>query len=463
MGRQLGGLALASFLRRRTLPSLGRHDVASAPKGMYSSFNRPVLQRVGESEGTTQRSTHADSITCRDEAVAGTQATPQIISVAMDHSAGMLKVCWEGDKEEVYPYVWLRDNCRCPFCFHEVSHSRLIFIEETDLKAEPFSVQLTDKEQVQVLWQDGHLSLYNVDWLYSRGFSEASRQAQDSRYKLERKFWGTESLDNFPEASFENVMADDMTLLEWLRQLEVYGFVKVSGAPTETGQVRRLAERIAFIRKTHYGEDFTVQAKPDPSNVAYLNGPLQLHADLPYYEYKPGVQFIHCITQYEGVGGDSQITDAVHVARQLQEECPEHYRRLTDTLVDWFDIGTDEIGEYHKLLRLPVICTDKDGEIRRINMSQPQRDSHFSVPPDEVAGWYAALVAYYRMLSDPKYCLQFKMTPGTILTFDNLRMVHGRTGYFSGPGERHVQGCYVDWDEVRSRRRVLERSILTGH
>lgn len=36
-------------------------------------------------------------------------------------------------------------------------------------------------------------------------------------------------------------------------------------------------------------DDFSVQAKPDPSNVAYLSGPLQLHADLPYYEYKPGV------------------------------------------------------------------------------------------------------------------------------------------------------------------------------
>ena len=67
------------------------------------------------------------------------------------------------------------------------------------------------------------------------------------------------------------------------------------------------------------------------------------------------MQFIHCIVQYEGVGGDSLITDAVHVARQLQQACPEHYRVLTDTPVDWFDIGTDEIGEFHKLLRLPII------------------------------------------------------------------------------------------------------------
>ena len=36
-------------------------------------------------------------------------------------------------------------------------------------------------------------------------------------------------------------------------------------------------------------ETFEVIAKPGTSNVAYLSGPLQLHTDLPYYEYKPGV------------------------------------------------------------------------------------------------------------------------------------------------------------------------------
>ncbi|XP_045110420.1 gamma-butyrobetaine dioxygenase-like isoform X2 [Portunus trituberculatus] len=459
MGRQVGGSTLANFLKRRALLPLGRGVVTSASKGIHSfTFNSPGLQWVNY-EGTKKRSTDAGT-TCREVVISGAHASRPIVSVARDHSTGMLKVRWEGGKEEVYPYVWLKDNCRCPSCYHKVSHSRLTFIEETDLKAEPISVQVVEGgQQVEVVWQDDHHSLYGTEWLHYRGFSEETRQARGSRYRLERKFWGTESLDNFPEASFEEIITDDVALLEWLRLLEVYGFVKLKDAPAETGQVRRLAERIAFIRKTHYGDDFTVQAKPDPSNVAYLNGPLQLHADLPYYEYKPGVQFIHCIKQYEGVGGDSQITDAVHVARQLQKACPEHYRLLTDTLVDWFDIGKDETGEFYKLLRLPVICTDRNGEISRINMSQPQRDSHFSVPPGEVADWYAALVAYYRLLSDPKYCLQFKMTPGTIMTFDNLRIVHGRTGYFSGPGERHVQGCYVDWDEVRSRRRVLETKI----
>lgn len=38
-----------------------------------------------------------------------------------------------------------------------------------------------------------------------------------------------------------------------------------------------------------FSEEFSVQAKADATNVAYTSGYLQLHTDLPYYEYKPGV------------------------------------------------------------------------------------------------------------------------------------------------------------------------------
>lgn len=380
----------------------------------------------------------------------------------MDHGAKMLQVKW-GDEDEVFPYVWLRDNCRCPACFHAASYSRLSLMADMDLQVQPKSAEiLSGGKRVEVVWRDGHRSEYEAEWLRLRGFSEATRRARASRFRLERKYWGSELMDNLPEASFQEVMEDDVALLEWLRRLEVFGFVKVNGAPAEQGQVRRLAERIGFIRKTHYGEDFTVKVKSDPSNVAYLSGPLQLHTDLPYYEHKPGVQFIHCIVQYQGEGGDSLIADAANVARQLQQTYPEHYRVLTDTPVDWFDMGTDETGEFYKVLRLPMICLDQSGEIRRINLSQPQRDSYFSVPVGDVYAWYAALAAFQGLLTDPKYYIQFKMPPGTILTLDNLRIVHGRTGYMSGLGERHVEGCYVDWDEVRSRRRVLETKLGPG-
>lgn len=45
---------------------------------------------------------------------------------------------------------------------------------------------------------------------------------------------------------------------------------------------------------------------------------------------------------------------------------------------------------------------------------------------------------------------------GDILTFDNTRCLHGRTGYTDQENNtRHLIGAYVDWDEIYSRLRVL--------
>ncbi|KAK7077966.1 Gamma-butyrobetaine dioxygenase, partial [Halocaridina rubra] len=370
------------------------------------------------------------------------------------------QVLWSNGESDIFPYVWLRDNCQCPSCFHPSSKSRIHLIQDLDVNTRPFSAEVDSYgEKVHITWTDGHQSSFNSSWLHPRAFNSKRWNERAPNYKLRRSYWGTNIMKNLPQASFHELLQEDAAVLAWLQQLEVYGFALIKGAPAKPGQVRSLANKIAFIKKTHYGEDFSVIAKNDPSNVAYLNGPLQLHADLPYYLYKPGVQFIHCIVQYAGDGGDTRVSDAVHVARELKRLHPKHYEILINTLVDWFDEGTDETGEFNKVLQLPMICTDATGKIWRINFSQPQRDSFFSLPAEKVAGWYEAMTNYHKLLCDPQYCFQFKMVPGTILTFDNLRIVHGRSGYKTGFSERHIEGCYLDWDEVRSRRRVLETKL----
>lgn len=90
----------------------------------------------------------------------------------------------------------------------------------------------------------------------------------------------------------------------------MYGVVLIENAPTDEKEGRRLADKVAFIRKTHYGyrehqphslyfannidnivfrADYHIKAKPGTQNVAYLSSLLQLHTDLPYYHYNPGV------------------------------------------------------------------------------------------------------------------------------------------------------------------------------
>lgn len=48
---------------------------------------------------------------------------------------------------------------------------------------------------------------------------------------------------------------------------------------------------------------------------------------------------------------------------------------------------------------------------------------------------------------------------GEMVVMDNFRVLHGRLAYEESEGERHIVSGYWDWDEVRSKRRVLQASV----
>jgi len=49
-----------------------------------------------------------------------------------------------------------------------------------------------------------------------------------------------------------------------------------------------------------------------------------------------------------------------------------------------------------------------------------------------------------------------RLNPGECLIFNNRRMLHGRTKFELNGGTRHLEGCYTNLDEFRSRAQVLE-------
>lgn len=98
---------------------------------------------------------------------------------------------------------------------------------------------------------------------------------------------------------------------------------------------------------------------------------------------------------------------------------------------------------------------DYVGNVERINHSIPQRDTFFSIDVEKVNEWYDSLKLFVNMLHEE--AIYFKTEPGDILTFSNIRLLHGRTGYIDEGGNvRHIVGAYLDWDEIYSRLRVLK-------
>ncbi|KAL7737426.1 hypothetical protein ACLKA6_013027 [Drosophila palustris] len=361
-----------------------------------------------------------------------------------------------------YPEIWLRDNCQCPKCYMQQTRSRLPH-GWNNLDTAVHVQQLSwcvERQMLQIVWSDGHHSDYTYSWLKERDFSleNRARYLRDF-YRPEPKHWCGQQFEGIQrEFQYQELLSSDEALLQWLHHLAVHGLALVKQAPLEADVLRNLCNRVGFMRRTTYGDEWSVRAQPGASNYAYLAAPLPLHTDMPYFEYKPGVTLLHTLQQSDSPGGWNLISDAFHVADLLRQRHPSAFQVLSQTPVDWADRGSDKDLTFHNIWREPVINLDANGQYRRINHSIPQRDSHFSVPPHQVRPWYEAMALFVR-LANEQACT-FKTSPGDVLTFDNLRMVHGRTGYDdTDHNVRHIVGAFVDWDIAYSRWRVLRRSL----
>ena len=75
--------------------------------------------------------------------------------------------------------------------------------------------------------------------------------------------------------------------------------------------------------------------------------------------FPPQIIFLHCITQFEGKGGENDLADGFHVADYLKQFHPVEYRILTETPVYFWDKGVaqvkQETTEYHKIVNIPII------------------------------------------------------------------------------------------------------------
>ena len=63
-------------------------------------------------------------------------------------------------------------------------------------------------------------------------------------------------------------------------------------------------------------------------------------------------------------------------------------------------------------------------------------------------------------MRDSKNKIDYKMKSGEMVTFNNSRVLHGRSAYTpTETGGRHLQGIYLDWDLIYARLRSLGKSL----
>lgn len=159
------------------------------------------------------------------------------------------------------------------------------------------------------------------------------------------------------------------------------------------------------------------------------------------------MQILHCIA-YDATGGENFLIDGFQVAQSIKESHPDVLDRLTKTLVTAEYI---ENGQHHKhtapLIRLDPITN----EVTQIRFNLYDRAPFKTVSAGKIREFYGDLKVIAREFESPANRITFKLQPGTVMIFDNWRVLHGRFAY---TGKRTMTGCYVARTEYQSALRV---------
>ncbi|XP_006820164.1 gamma-butyrobetaine dioxygenase-like [Saccoglossus kowalevskii] len=361
----------------------------------------------------------------------------------------LVMVTFADGLQSKYPYIWLLDNCLCSKCYIHSANQRRLLFSQLDFQAAPESVTITaDGANLTVTWSKEHSSDYTADWLRTHQFDSSK---PDEAAEPHLNIWGAEMVNTIPTYNFESVMNDDAELYKWLNSLNTTGLALIKNVPRKVGQNERIANRVSYLRPTNYGVFFTVKSKMGASNAAYTTARLGLHTDLPFYDHTPG--------QCDDEGGVSEFTDGFKAALQLKEENPKAFKILTTSWLDFFDIGTDYYP-YNLTRQATPIGLGRNGEVERIRYNQTCRSTMMRIPVEQVEAVYKALKAFDEILHHKDNIIQFKMESGDMVAFNNIRVLHGRSAFKIGQqGSRHLEGGYIDWDEIRSKLRVLKASL----
>jgi len=361
-----------------------------------------------------------------------------------------LIVQWSDGEESLFNYFWLRDNC--PSAHDKDSNHRMFNILEVSENLEAEDFKLTEDGKLEVKWSEGnHISYYDPKWLRENCYTLKNKQKYISPYQL----WDSSLEQNLESVfiEYDKILNSDEGLIEWLELLHHKGIAIVKNAPIEKNSGFNVLNRISHTRETFFKTPFEVINIPKPNNSAYTAHALRNHMDLPWFENPPGYQFLHCLIN-SAKGGDSSAVDAFAVADYLRKNEKEVFDTLVSVPLKFKDKDYTQVA--HRSFHSPAITLTKDGDYNDIRFSVATMDT-LDCNPEIMEQVYKAHHRFGNLLHDKKYQINFRLEPGDIFSFNNRRLLHGRTEFDPNSGHRHLQGYYMDRDEIIGRLNYLKK------
>ncbi|SVD40464.1 uncharacterized protein METZ01_LOCUS393318, partial [marine metagenome] len=283
--------------------------------------------------------------------------------------------------------------------------------------------------KLEIEWNEGnHTSYYDQKWLRENCYTINNKKKYISPYVL----WDNSLNSKLSTVQIEHdeIMDSDKGLIKWLELLHYNGIAIVKNAPIEKKSAFPVLNRIGSIRETFFKTPFEVINIPKPNNSAYTAHALRNHMDLPWFENPPGYQFLHCLIN-EAEGGNSSAVDAFAVADYLRKNEKEIFESLVSVPLKFKD--NDYTQESIRIFHAPAITLTKDDDYNDIRFSVATMDT-LDCHPDIMDKVYKAHHRLGNLLHDDKFQIKFRLNPGDIFSFNNRRVLHGRTAFDPNSG-----------------------------
>ena len=361
-----------------------------------------------------------------------------------------IKIEWSDGNTSDYNFLWLRDNC--PSEIHPTARERTFNLLTVSESIHPKSFTISEDNSLSIKWSEGdHSSNYSYEWLRKNCYTLKN----SAPYKTPYQLWDQSIQNSIEKIQIEcdEIMSGDEGVTKYLEQLHYYGISLVQNAPTSRKSAEDVLKKISHFRETFFETPFEVINIPNPNNSAYTALGLRNHLDLPYFEIPPGYQFLHCLVN-EADGGESVALDGFKVASFMQKEFPEYFKILTKTNVKF--CNRDYTQNTTRIHYSPLITLTKDNDFNIIRFSVAYM-SIMDCTPDKMDLFYKAYRKFAELLHDKRFTINFRLKAGDIFSFNNLRVLHGRTEFDPNSGERHLQGYYIDRDEIIGRLNFLKK------
>jgi len=374
--------------------------------------------------------------------------TASILKVSQNGSG--LDVEWNDGEKSNFNFMWLRDNC--PTTRDKDSRHRMFNLLEVSTNISPKQFKINTEGKLEIEWNEGnHTSYYDQKWLRENCYTINNKKKYISPYDL----WDNSLNSKLSTIQIEHdeIMNSDKGLIKYLELLHYSGIAIVKNAPIEKKSAFPVLNKIGSIRETFFKTPFEVINIPKPNNSAYTAHTLRNHMDLPWFETPPGYQFLHCLIN-SAEGGQSSAVDGFAVADYLRNNEKEIFETLVSIPLKFKD--NDYTQESIRSFHAPAITLTKDNDFNDIRFSVATMDI-LDCHPDEMERVYKAHHRLGNLLHDDKFQIKFRLNPGDIFSFNNRRVLHGRTAFDPNSGHRHLQGYYIDRDEIIGRLNFLKK------